>query len=45
MLERVHQRTARAIEAERRDLQSWLGTTRVRPRFRAPLERELSEER
>ena len=43
VLERVHQRTARAIEAERRDLQSWLGDTRVRPRFRAPLERELSE--
>lgn len=43
MLERVHQRTARAIEAERRDLLSWLGDTRVRPRFHAPLERELSE--
>jgi hypothetical protein len=43
MLERVHRRTTRAIEAERRELESWLGGTRVRPRFRSPLERELSE--
>jgi hypothetical protein len=41
LLERVNQRTARAIEAERRALQAWLGDIRVRPRFRTPLEREL----
>ena len=44
VLERVGQRAARAIETERRQLQAWLGDVRVRPRFRAPLERELSEE-
>ena len=42
LLERVSQRMARAIEAERRRLQAWLGDIRVRPRFRTPLERELS---
>jgi hypothetical protein len=43
MLERVHRGTTSAIEAERQQLESWLGGTRVRPRFRSPLERELSE--
>jgi len=42
LLERVSQRVARAIEAERRQLQAWLGDVRVRPRFRTPLERELN---
>jgi hypothetical protein len=41
LLERVHQRMARAIEDERGRLQAWLGDIRVRPRFRTPLEREL----
>jgi hypothetical protein len=41
LLERVDRRTARAIEAERRALQAWVGDVRVRPRFRTPLEREL----
>ena len=45
LLERVQQRTARAIETERRELQAWLADARVRPRFRSPLDRELSEER
>ena len=45
LLERVQRDTARAIEAERRELRSWLGEARVRPRFRTPLDRELSEER
>ncbi|MER7112427.1 winged helix DNA-binding domain-containing protein [Streptomyces sp. NPDC000229] len=31
-----------AIEAEAARLHTWLGTTRVTPRFRTPLERELS---
>jgi hypothetical protein len=31
-----------AISAEAARLQAWLGTTRVTPRFRTPLERELS---
>ncbi|MFF8829143.1 winged helix DNA-binding domain-containing protein [Streptomyces sp. NPDC015131] len=31
-----------AIEAEAARLHAWLGTTRVTPRFRTPLERELS---
>ncbi|MEW2165117.1 winged helix DNA-binding domain-containing protein [Streptomyces sp. NPDC007084] len=31
-----------AVEAEAARLQSWVGTTRVTPRFRTPLERELS---
>ncbi|MGA5101913.1 winged helix DNA-binding domain-containing protein [Streptomyces lavendulocolor] len=31
-----------AVEAEAARLHSWLGTTRITPRFRTPLERELS---
>lgn len=31
------------IEAERARLTSWLGDVRIRPRFRTPLERELSD--
>ncbi len=34
-------RLAVAIEAER--LAAWLGDTRMTPRFRTPLQRELSE--
>jgi hypothetical protein len=30
------------IEAERARLTDWLGEVRIRPRFRTPLERELS---
>ena len=41
LVERVSQRTARAIEAERRSLQAWLGDVRVRARFHSPLERRL----
>jgi len=31
-----------AVNAEAEQLQAWLGSVRVTPRFRTPLERELS---
>jgi len=31
-----------AVNAEAEQLQAWLGAVRVTPRFRTPLERELS---
>lgn len=42
LLEPVGRDTAAAIEAERERLGRWLGDVRVTPRFRTPLDRELS---
>jgi Winged helix DNA-binding domain len=42
LLEDVGREAASAVEAAAGDLQTWLGTARVTPRFRTPLERELS---
>jgi hypothetical protein len=42
LLEDVGSETERAIEAAAFDLGQWLGSIRVTPRFRTPLERELS---
>jgi hypothetical protein len=41
LLEDVGGEAAAAIEAEAARLTAWLGPTRVNPRFRTPLEREL----
>jgi hypothetical protein len=43
LLEEVGADGAGAIEAEADRLRDWLGTIRVTPRFRTPLERELVE--
>jgi hypothetical protein len=42
LLEDVGSAAAAAIAAEAENLQAWLGPARVTPRFRTPLERELS---
>jgi hypothetical protein len=42
LLEDAGSAAATAIAAEAESLQAWLGATRVTPRFRTPLERELS---
>jgi hypothetical protein len=42
LLEPVGRETAAAIEAERDRLGRWLGDVRITPRFRTPLDRELS---
>jgi hypothetical protein len=42
LLEDVGTDAKHAIEVEAARLRDWLGTTRVTPRFRTPLERELS---
>jgi hypothetical protein len=42
LLEDTGSAAATAIGAEAESLQAWLGPTRVTPRFRTPLERELS---
>jgi hypothetical protein len=42
LLEDVGRATTTAIEAEAARLGSWIGPSRVIPRFRTPLERELS---
>jgi hypothetical protein len=42
LLEDAGSDAAAAIEAEAGRLESWLGPNRVTPRFRTPLERELS---
>ncbi|MDQ3721775.1 MAG: winged helix DNA-binding domain-containing protein [Actinomycetota bacterium] len=42
LLEDVGAEAERAIAAEAARLQEWIGATRVTPRFRTPLERELS---
>jgi hypothetical protein len=42
ILEDVGRETAQAIETEAERIRSWLGPTRIVPRFRTPLERELT---
>ena len=42
LLEDIGSDAAAAVEAEAERLAAWLGPTRVLPRFRTPLERELS---
>ena len=42
LLERVDPATKKKIDAERDRLTGWLGGVRVTPRFRNPLEKELS---
>jgi hypothetical protein len=42
LLERVDPTTKKKIDAERDQLTGWLGGTRVTPRFRNPLEKELA---
>ena len=42
LLERVDPATKKKIDAERDRLSGWLGGVRVTPRFRNPLEKELS---
>jgi hypothetical protein len=42
LLEDIGTEAAAAIEARAASLQAWLGASRVTPRFRTPLERELS---
>jgi hypothetical protein len=42
LLEDAGADAAAAVVAEAARLESWLGTARVTPRFRTPLERELS---
>jgi hypothetical protein len=42
LLEDVGADVARAVEAEAERLRAWLGDIRVTPRFRTPIERELS---
>lgn len=42
LLEEVPREAAGAVEAEAERLRAWLGSVRVTPRFRTPLERELS---
>jgi hypothetical protein len=42
LLEDAGSAAAAAVEAEAARLASWLGAARVTPRFRTPLERELS---
>jgi winged helix DNA-binding protein len=42
LLEDVGQQATEAVEAEADGLGAWLGDVRVTPRFRTPLERELS---
>lgn len=41
--EGVRREAEAAVEAEAERLRGWIGTTKVTPRFRTPLERELSE--
>ena len=45
LLEPVGRDTTAAIDAARARLTGWLGDVRIRPRFRTPLERELSPTR
>ena len=42
LLEDVGAAAERAVESAAHDLERWLGAVRVTPRFRTPLERELS---
>ena len=45
LLEKVGRDATAAIDAARVRLAGWLGDVRIRPRFRTPLERELSPTR
>jgi hypothetical protein len=42
LLEKLDRRAARAVDAAAESVREWLGAVRVTPRFRTPLERELS---
>jgi hypothetical protein len=42
LLERVNARTRRSIKTEVERLRDWLGDVRITPRFRTPLERQLT---
>jgi hypothetical protein len=42
LLEDVGHEAAERVEAAAHGLEAWLGPVRVTPRFRTPLERELS---
>jgi Winged helix DNA-binding domain len=42
LLEEIPSEAVRAIESEAARLQTWLGPIRITPRFRTPLEKELS---
>lgn len=42
LLEDIGADAVAAVEAEAADLATWLGPARVTPRFRTPLERELT---
>jgi len=42
LLEDVGSDSASAVSAEAAALEAWLGAARITPRFRTPLERELS---
>jgi hypothetical protein len=43
LLEDIGSSAEKAVESVAHDLSTWLGTVRVTPRFRTPLERELSD--
>jgi hypothetical protein len=43
LLEDIGRSAEKAVESAAHDLSRWLGTVRVTPRFRTPLERELSD--
>jgi len=45
LLEKVSRPTRLQVEEERGRLEAWFGDTRVVPRFRTPLERQLAEQR
>jgi hypothetical protein len=42
LLERVDRRTQTLVRQERDRLQAWLGDTRITPRFRTPVEKDLA---
>ena len=42
LLERVDRATARDVQHERDRLAAWLGTSRIVPRFRTPIDKELT---
>jgi hypothetical protein len=42
LLEDIGTEAAAAVEAEAADLTAWIGPVRAMPRFRTPLERELT---
>ena len=42
LLERVDRATVRRVQGERERLAEWLGTSRIVPRFRTPIDKELT---